>query len=81
MSRHHQRYIALKLAYLGWQFDGLAVQNDTNNTIEVLRSTVRDGRVCVRVCASCVGAFRVLLKAVTDARVQRCDDVFVRRHT
>lgn len=34
MSRYHQRYIALKLAYLGWQYDGLAVQNDTDNTIE-----------------------------------------------
>lgn len=36
MGRYHQRYIALKLAYLGWQYDGLAAQNETDNTIEVL---------------------------------------------
>jgi tRNA U38,U39,U40 pseudouridine synthase TruA len=48
MSRYHQRYIALKLAYLGWQYDGLAVQNDTDNTIEVpLQQFVRVS-VCVR---------------------------------
>jgi len=38
MSKYHQRYVAFKLAYIGWHYDGLAVQNTNaaDNSIEVL---------------------------------------------
>lgn len=36
MSKYHQRYVAFKLAYIGWHYDGLAVQNTNaaDNSIE-----------------------------------------------
>lgn len=33
-SRYHKRHIALKIAYLGWDFHGFASQESTENTIE-----------------------------------------------
>ncbi|CAG7718366.1 unnamed protein product [Allacma fusca] len=33
-SKHPKRHVALKVAYLGWDYQGLAVQEDTDNTIE-----------------------------------------------
>ena len=34
MDKYCQRRVAFKIAYLGWSYDGLAVQDSTNNTIE-----------------------------------------------
>ena len=33
-SRYHKRHIALKIAYLGWDFHGFASQETVENTIE-----------------------------------------------
>ena len=33
-TRYHRRHIALKMAYLGWDFHGFASQESTENTIE-----------------------------------------------
>ncbi len=33
--RFNRRYVALKLAYLGWDYHGLAIQDTVENTIEV----------------------------------------------
>ncbi|XP_025074957.1 tRNA pseudouridine(38/39) synthase isoform X2 [Pogonomyrmex barbatus] len=33
-SRYHKRHILLKFYYLGWDYHGFAVQEDTNETIE-----------------------------------------------
>lgn len=33
-TRYHKRHIALKMAYLGWDFHGFARQESTENTIE-----------------------------------------------
>ncbi|PFX23558.1 tRNA pseudouridine(38/39) synthase-like [Stylophora pistillata] len=33
-SRYHKRHVALKIAYLGWDFHGFASQESTENTIE-----------------------------------------------
>ena len=33
-TRYHKRHIALKMAYLGWDFHGFASQESTENTIE-----------------------------------------------
>lgn len=33
-SAHGQRHVALKIAYLGWGYQGFASQENTNNTIE-----------------------------------------------
>ena len=33
-TRYHKRHIALKVAYLGWDFHGFASQESTENTIE-----------------------------------------------
>ena len=33
-SKYSQRHIALKVAYLGWPFHGLASQRDSDETIE-----------------------------------------------
>lgn len=33
-SRHSQRRIALKFMYLGWNYDGLAYQDNSDNTVE-----------------------------------------------
>ena len=33
-SRYHTRHIAIKMAYLGWDFHGFASQESTENTIE-----------------------------------------------
>ncbi|KAF7494830.1 tRNA pseudouridine(38/39) synthase [Sarcoptes scabiei] len=33
-SKYRQRHIALKFLYLGWNYDGLVVQENTNNTVE-----------------------------------------------
>ena len=33
-TRYHRRHIALKIAYLGWDFHGFASQESTENTIE-----------------------------------------------
>ncbi|KAL6257389.1 hypothetical protein P5V15_010961 [Pogonomyrmex californicus] len=33
-SRYHKRHILLKFYYLGWDYHGFAVQEDTNKTIE-----------------------------------------------
>ncbi len=29
------RHVALKILYMGWDYQGLVVQDDTNDTIEV----------------------------------------------
>lgn len=34
MCRYQKRHIALKLLYLGWNYDGFVVQDNTTNTIE-----------------------------------------------
>ena len=34
MSRYSQRYIALKIAFVGWDYQGFALQKHTDNTIE-----------------------------------------------
>lgn len=33
-SAHPRRHVALRLAYLGWQYQGFAVQENTDNTVE-----------------------------------------------
>lgn len=33
-SKHSRRHVALKLCYLGWNYQGFAVQEDSQNTIE-----------------------------------------------
>ncbi|XP_016398805.1 tRNA pseudouridine(38/39) synthase-like isoform X1 [Sinocyclocheilus rhinocerous] len=33
-SVHPRRHVALRLAYLGWQYQGFAVQENTDNTVE-----------------------------------------------
>lgn len=33
-TRYHKRHIAIKMAYLGWDFHGFASQESTKNTIE-----------------------------------------------
>ena len=33
-SRYHKRHVALKMAYLGWDYHGFASQESTENTIE-----------------------------------------------
>ena len=33
-SRYHKRHVALKVAYLGWDYHGFASQESTENTIE-----------------------------------------------
>lgn len=33
-SKHSRRHVALKLCYLGWDYQGFAVQEDSQNTIE-----------------------------------------------
>lgn len=33
-TRYHKRHIAIKMAYLGWDFHGFASQESTENTIE-----------------------------------------------
>ena len=33
-SRYNTRHVALKIAYLGWDYQGFAVQEETENTIE-----------------------------------------------
>lgn len=33
-SRYHKRHVAIKLAYLGWNYHGFASQESTENTIE-----------------------------------------------
>ena len=33
-TRYHKRHIAIKMAYLGWDFHGFASQDSTENTIE-----------------------------------------------
>ncbi|XP_015237968.1 PREDICTED: tRNA pseudouridine(38/39) synthase [Cyprinodon variegatus] len=33
-SSHPRRHVALKLAYLGWSYQGFAVQENTDNTVE-----------------------------------------------
>lgn len=35
MRQYGKRYIALKLAYIGWDYHGLATQENVENTIEV----------------------------------------------
>lgn len=32
--RYNTRHVALKIAYLGWDYQGFAVQEDTEKTIE-----------------------------------------------
>ena len=32
--RHPRRHVVLKIAYLGWDYHGFAVQEDNSNTIE-----------------------------------------------
>ncbi len=32
--RYNTRHVALKVAYLGWDYQGLVVQEDTDQTIE-----------------------------------------------
>jgi tRNA U38,U39,U40 pseudouridine synthase TruA len=34
-GRYSQRYVALHLMYIGWSYQGLARQADSENTIEV----------------------------------------------
>eukprot|EP00727_Mastigamoeba_balamuthi_P003554 m51a1_g13196 hypothetical protein (522) ;mRNA; f:510-2458 len=34
MSNYHQRHVALRVAYLGWNYQGFAQQDSTDNTIE-----------------------------------------------
>jgi len=34
ISRHPRRHVLLKVAYLGWDLQGLASQEDTTETIE-----------------------------------------------
>ncbi len=36
MERYSQRHIALKIAYLGWNYSGFASQDHTENTVEVM---------------------------------------------
>ena len=33
-SKHNKRHVVLKVAYLGWDYKGFVVQEDTNKTIE-----------------------------------------------
>ena len=33
-STHPRRHVALRLAYLGWSYQGFAVQENTDNTVE-----------------------------------------------
>lgn len=33
-AAHPRRHVALRLAYLGWQYQGFAVQENTDNTVE-----------------------------------------------
>lgn len=33
-SSHPRRHVALRLAYQGWQYQGFAVQENTDNTVE-----------------------------------------------
>lgn len=33
-TAHPRRHVALRLAYLGWQYQGFAVQENTDNTVE-----------------------------------------------
>lgn len=33
-SAHPRRHVALRLAYLGWEYQGFAVQENTDNTVE-----------------------------------------------
>jgi hypothetical protein len=39
-AAYHQRYVALEIAYLGWDHHGFASQADTENTVEVSISFV-----------------------------------------
>jgi hypothetical protein len=56
-SRYSQRYVALHLMYIGWSYQGLARQADSENTIEVRKpsninsSSVRHINCCVH-CAA-----------------------------
>lgn len=34
LSAHPRRHVALRLAYLGWAYQGFAVQENTDNTVE-----------------------------------------------
>jgi tRNA pseudouridine38/39 synthase len=47
-AAYHQRYVALEIAYLGWDHHGFASQADTNNTVEVINSPVPMS--CVTIC-------------------------------
>ena len=41
-SRYNKRHVALKLAYLGWDYSGLAIQDTVENTIEVRADSILD---------------------------------------
>jgi hypothetical protein len=48
MSAYQQRYVALEIFYLGWNYHGFASQADTEETIEVKSSAqASDGRRAV----------------------------------
>ena len=57
-SRYHKRHIALKMAYLGWDFDGFASQETSENTIE--------SHLFAALCKAC------LIESRADCNYSRC---------
>jgi hypothetical protein len=51
-DRHHTRHVALRVAYLGMRYDGLARQDSTSETIEVGTGTEMVGVVAPRKMAA-----------------------------
>ena len=52
--RYNTRHVALKFAYLGWDYQGFAAQDDTNRTIEavlfdaLLKTRLIESRLALR---------------------------------
>lgn len=57
-SRYHKRHVAMKLAYLGWDYHGFACQESTENTIE--------GHFFAALMKAC------LIENRTDSNYSRC---------
>lgn len=57
-SRYHKRHVAMKLAYLGWDYHGFACQESTENTIE--------GHFFAALVKAC------LIENRTDSNYSRC---------
>lgn len=50
-STYHSRFVALEIAYLGWDFHGFASQADSENTIEVRNPRMRPRTLTLLACA------------------------------